>query len=261
MRLWLAVTFLALLLCAPAAAAMTGRDVMVQQQERHSVRSGIVVEEMLLADKKGNEEKRIFKILAKELDDGSRRFAAVFLEPSDVRGTALLAVQPAQGDSKLMLYLPAAGAVQHIRGGSKKNAFMGSDFTYEDLEPERIDNFNYEILKSEFLDGQNCWVVEAVPASREKARASAYSKRILWITKAHMATLRVEFYDRRERLEKFLVNKDLMVWRPRVCVMENARTGHKTVLTLQGEEQVNVPLDDSLFTEEALVRKRLLDPQ
>jgi hypothetical protein len=245
MKQRLAVMFLALLLCTPAHAAMTGRDVMVQQQERHSVKSGVVVEEMLLVDQKGNEEKRLFKILAKELDDGARRFAAVFLEPSDVRGAALLAVQPAQGDSKLMLYLPAAGAVQHIRGGSKKNAFMGSDFTYEDLEPERIDNFDYRILKSEFLDGQNCWVVEAVPADREKARA--------------MATLRVEFYDRRGRLEKFLVNKELMVWRPRVCIMENARTGHKTVLTLQGEEKVNVPLDDSLFTEEALVQKRLLD--
>ena len=67
-----------------------------------------------------------------------------------------------------------------------------------------------------------------------------------------MATLRVEFYDRRERLMKFLINRDIMVWRPKTSIMEDANTGHKTIITLVGEEEVNIPLEDSLFTVEAI---------
>jgi hypothetical protein len=250
----LLLTLALILLTAAPAAAMTGAEILEQQRERHSVSSGKCKAEMMLVDGKGNEQARVLKFLTKEDADG-RDFLAVFLEPDDVRGTALLAKMPDRGKSELYLYLPAAGAMQRISGAGKKNAFMGSDFTFEDLQPEPIENFEYEILRSEVLDGQNCWVIRAVPADRRQARASAYSKRLLWITKAHMATLRVEFYDRRENLEKFLVNKKITIWRPEISIMENAKTGHKTIITLIGEEEVNIPLEDSLFSTEALVNR------
>jgi hypothetical protein len=231
---------------------MTGKQVIEQQQQRHSVSSGRCVAEMKLIDSQGNEQLRTMKLLTREKENKTRDFLAVFLTPEEVRGTALLSKMDESGKGDLYLYLPASGALQKISGGSKKNDFMGSDFTYEDLEPEPVDSYEYEILRSEIHDGQNCWVIEAVPANRRQARASAYSKRLLWITKAHMATLRVEFYDRRERLMKFLVNKDIMVWRPKTSIMEDAGTGHKTIITLVGEEEVNIPLEDSLFTVEAI---------
>jgi len=233
------------------AQAMTGEDVLMQQQERHAVASARCSATMLLKDGRGNEESRTLTLLTRETSE-VRHFLAVFQAPEDIKGTALLAEMPAQGESSLFLYLPAAGDLQRVSGSSKKNAFMGSDFTYEDLEPEPIENFQYEILRSEVHEGQNCWVIEAVPADRNRAKASAYARRVLWITKAHMATLRVEFFDRRDRLLKTLVNKDIMVWRPRVSIMEDARTGHTTTISLLGQEEINIELDDSLFSPEAL---------
>lgn len=247
--LCLAIVFV--LFSFPHALAMTGAEVLEQQRSRHSVASAKCRAEMALVDAKGHRETRTLTLMTRENGE-ARDFLAVFLAPDDIRGAALLAKMPAQGTGDLFLYLPAADAVQRISEASKKNSFLGSDFTYEDLEPERIENFNYRILRSEMLEEQNCWVIEAVPADSQKARQSAYSKRILWITKAHLATLRVEFYDRRERLVKSLANRDILVWRPRTAIMESALTGHKTILTLVGEEEINISLEDSLFTTEAL---------
>jgi outer membrane lipoprotein-sorting protein len=74
------------------------------------------------------------------------------------------------------------------------------------MEPEDIDNFNYTVLRSERLkhDSQeyDCYVIEAIPANEEKKRESGYAKRILWIEKKRLITLKGEFYDRREKLQK-----------------------------------------------------------
>lgn len=245
-------------LLASQASAMTGAEIIKQQLERHSISSGRCIAQMVLLDKQENRITRTLKLLTRE-NAGGRDFLAVFIAPEDISGAGLLAKMPPEGRSKLYLYLPAADMVQIISESSSKNYFMGTDFTYEDLQPERVESFEYEILRSEMMDGQLCWVIKAVPADKEQARKSAYSKRLLWITKGHLATLRVEFYDRRDRLVKFLVNKDIMVWRPGTSIMRNTDTGHTTILKLIGQEEINIPLEDSLFTPESLKCKVLCD--
>jgi hypothetical protein len=246
------------------AADMTGRQVMDKQKEFHKVKTEIGDEIMLLVDKDGGKEKRQVKRSAKEVGPDLHRYLVVFLAPADINGTALLTWEQKERENDQWLYLPAQKKMQRIAKGSKKNYFMGTDFTYEDMEPEDLDNFNYTILRTENLkqDGtvSECYVIEAVPANDEKKRESGYSKRIMWIEKPHLYTLKIEFYDRRGRLQKIQTNHVMenvsgTVWRAKKTLMNHLEREHKTLTGITAR-QINGDVDDSVFTERYILSGR-----
>ena len=251
------VGILFLFSAAAVSAQMTGRQVMEKQKERHKVKTEIGNEDMMLVDKSGAKENRQVVRYAKEVGKDLHRYLVVFLSPGDIRGTALRTWEKKGGDNDQWLYLPAQKKEQRIAKAGKKNYFMGTDFTYEDMEPEDIDNFNYTVLRTEKVnhDGKDyeCHVVQAVPANEDKARESGYSKRIMWIDKVNLITIKGEFYDRRDRLQKTQTNHEMeniegTVWRAKKTLMDHQEKKHKT-LTGVTARKVNAPIDDSVFTE------------
>ena len=239
------------------ASEMTGQEIMKKQKELHKVQTEIGNEIMLLVDKDGSKERRQVKRYAKETGQDIHRYLIVFLDPADIKGTALLTWEQKERENDQWLYLPAQKKMQRIAKGSKKNYFMGTDFTYEDMEPEDIDNFIYKILRSEKLSQDKqvseCYVIESVPANKEKKKESGYSKRIMWIEKEYLYTLKVEFYDRRDRLQKVQTNHALInvsgtIWRAKKSLMKHLLRDHKT-LTGTTSREINNPLKDSVFTE------------
>jgi len=252
-NLLMAVFFCLFFFSWSQANAMTGKEIMKMQKERHKVKSEIGTEIMILVDQSGSKEKRKVKRYAKEVGDDLHRYLIVFLKPADIKGTALLTWEQKGRDNDQWLYLPARKKMQRIAKGSKKNYFMGTDFTYEDLEPEDIENFNYTILREEKFNNQDCYVIEAVPATKEKRKESGYSKRIMWIDKQNLTTLKADFYDRRGRLQKTQTNYDLInvkgtVWRANKSLMVHHQRKHKTLIGVKSR-RINVDLDDSTFTE------------
>lgn len=264
--LWI-VGLIVIWLFTPAimqADEMTGRDVMEKQKELHKVRTEVGEEIMLLVDKDGGKEKRQVKRYAKEVDDDIHRYLVVFLAPADISGTALLTWEQKERENDQWLYLSAQKKMQRIAKGSKKNYFMGTDFTYEDMEPEDLDNFTYTILRTENLEQDNvvseCYVIESVPANAEKKKESGYSKRIMWIEKSHLYTLKVEFYDRRGRLQKVQTNHAMenvsgTVWRAKKTLMSHLEREHKTLTGITAR-QINTDVDDSVFTERYILSGR-----
>lgn len=253
------MTLLVFLLFVPAVwAEPTGREIMQEQKNRHEVDSEYTESVMILSDSRDNRERRLLKEYNKDFEDGQNRSLMVFLDPADIRGTALLTWDHENAPSDQWLYLPAQGRMQRIADSSKKSYFMGTDFTYEDLEPEELDNFVYEVLRNEEVDGHACWVIEAVPASEEQKRISGYSKRHLWIRHDNYVTVRIDFFDRRERVMKTQVAHDLEnirgdLWRARTTLMDNFSREHKTVIGVQNR-RINQEIEDSVFTERFILR-------
>jgi len=250
-----------------ASAQMTGRQVMEKQKSLHKVKTEIGSENMLLVDKGGSKETRQVRRYAKETGKDLHKYLVVFLSPGDIRGTALRTWENKGGDNDQWLYLPAQKKEQRIAKAGKKNYFMGTDFTYEDMEPEDLDNYNYTILKSENInhDGQthDCWVIQAVPANEKKKRESGYAQRVMWIEKVHYTTLKTDFYDTRNKLQKTQTNHEYVnvggtVWRPKKTWMKHHEKNHQTV-TMTTSRKINVPLDDSTFTERFILSGKHLD--
>lgn len=250
------------LLCPAAgfSSEPTGREIMELQKDRHSVESEVSTVVMLLVDDKSNKKTRIMKRWSKRFPDGFHRNLIVFQEPRDIAGTALLTWEINEGESAQWLYLPGTETLNRIASQGRKSPFMGTDFTYEDLQPDSMDDYTFQLKGSETLDGEACWLVEITPASRQKERESSYSRRLVWIRKDLYYPVKVEFYDRRGRHIKTQTNHDLIhlegeAWTSKRALMVNHQTGHSTVMGLQ-MWKTGLDIEDSVFTERFILSGR-----
>lgn len=89
---------------------------------------------MTIVDGRGNERTRKLRMFTRREDDGSEKSLAVFLEPADVRGTAFLQHTSPSGPSLQWLYLPELGRSRQITSSARRKSFMGTDFSYADLD-------------------------------------------------------------------------------------------------------------------------------
>lgn len=252
-RIAWAVLALCLVFQCGWAAEPTGREIMEKQKRLHeaaSERSSLV---MILVDRKGEKKQRVVRSFKKTGADGLARSLLLFTEPADLDGTSILSLETAPGKVAQWLYLPAAGKLQRIAARAKTDYFMGTDLTYEDMEADDLENFALQLAGSAEVDGQDCWVVEAAPASDAVRRKSGYSKRVFYVRKDITFTVKVEFFDRRGRAVKTQTNHDLQqvrgdMWVAKKSLIDNARARHKTLVGLAAFE-VDVELPDEIFTE------------
>jgi hypothetical protein len=247
----------------PAAGTMTGRQIMDEQKKRHNVDSEYAESTLVLVDETGGKEQRVIKAYMKDMGNDLDRSLIVFLEPATVRGTALLTWQQKDRDDDQWLYLPSQKKLQRIAQASKRSYFMGTDFTYEDNQTEQLDDYQYTVLRSEEVDGHDCWVIESLPVSPKKKQESGYSKRNLWIRKDIYFGIKIEYYDRRGRHIKTqtsykLVNVQGSIWRPSQTLMDNYERNHKTLRGTR-TQKINLAIDDEVFTERYIQSEKHLD--
>ena len=101
-------------------AGVTGRDVMVMEDERPDGDDRTSVMKMTLVNKRGS--KRVREVSSYSKDYGKdKKSVMVFDRPADVKGTAFLSWEyddPSREDDK-WLYMPAMKKVRRISGASK----------------------------------------------------------------------------------------------------------------------------------------------
>ncbi len=239
-----------------------GRQIIETQMERYKVKTARDHVVMLLINKEGDRKIRELKRYAKESDNDLRQAMIVFISPSDLKGTTLMTIEASKGEYRQWMHLPGQTSLQRIADKSKRTAFMGSDFSYEDLQPEKPDNYVFSLSEPQRLDDQDCFVIDIIPADRETEKNSAYGRRRAWIRKDIYFTLKIEFYNKRDQLVKTQTSHDLKhshdtVWYAEKVLMENHQKNHKTLMGIKTKE-VNIPIDDSLFTEKTILSNKHL---
>lgn len=212
---------------------------------------------MILKNKRENTSEREMSVQSLEGPKGEGdKTLMVFLSPKDQKGTALLTYQHEDRDDDQWLYLPALKRVKKIASSKKSGPFMGSEFSFEDIGGQQVDDYTYKYLRDEKIDGQDTFVIESYP----KDKNSGYTKVITWVDKEHYRTLKADFYDRKNSHLKTLEAKDFHLyqdkfWRPHEMEMVNHQTGRSTVLK-QSNIKFNVGLNENDFTQNSLKRAR-----
>lgn len=211
---------------------------------------------MILRNRHGQESRRDVRIRTLEVEGDGDKSLSIFDRPRDVEGTAFLSFSHATGNDDQWLYLPALKRVKRISTSNKSGPFMGSEFSYEDISSQEVEEYTYRWLRDEQLDGADTYVVEQIPVDRN----SGYSRLVTWVDKAEFRPLKVEFYDRRDSLLKTLTysgyNQYLgQYWRADRMSMENHQTGKSTVLEWTGY-QFRTGLTDRDFDQNSLKRAR-----
>jgi len=240
------------------AIAQTAAEIMQTHRTRQATRDEEEHLLMKLVDKGGDvKQRKLVRYLLRGKDQLNKvliRFSA----PRDVEGTGMLTFEGPDGRDEQWLYLPSAKKTRRIAASGKKNKFMGTEFASEDLLPEAVALNRYTLAGEQTVDGQACWVVEAVPATERQAEDSGYSKRKLWVRKDAYAIVKREFHDKRGRLEKIQHDRKLVVitgtvWRPGEVEMLNEQNGNRTILIVESRA-VDKGLKEDLFTEAELLR-------
>ncbi len=254
-----------MLCCVSVLFGMSGREVMQKQKDLQSTKSEQSREIMILINSDNSKEKReVKRKMRKDVEKDLTDSLIVFVKPSDVGGTALLNLQASKEIENQYLYTPALKKLQRIAQGSKKNYFMGTDFTYEDLSADKLENYNYKILKEEDVKvaksdkKELCYVIEATPTEAYTPKTS-YSKKILWVTKEHFYTKKVEFYGKDKSLIKFensweFVNPTGTVYRPLKVAIINKKENHKTVVMVK-DLKINEKINKKAFTKRYLLNE------
>ena len=226
-----------------------------------------------LNDKRGFSRHRRFLrdriILNRSADGLDYKDMVVITEPTNIKGLAVLTwsyLDPKR-EREQWLWLPSQRKVRRTSPSRADDAFLGSDFTVEEVTSRRWEDETYKILRKEkfpgykskftgktYYKGLDCYVVEAKP----KKKDWYYTKRIVWLDQKTGADIFEEIYDQLNRKSRTIFRKyDFLPVGPAHHILEcvNLRTGHWTVVKLS-EVKFNSGLKESVFTYKALERSK-----
>lgn len=214
---------------------------------------------MFLRDADGRENERSFTLRALETGDSGTRNLFVFDGPPDIRGVALLTVDPVSSELQQWLYLPSMQRTRRISTSHRGSAFAGSELAYEDFISEVAERSRHRWLREEPCPTQTtliCQVIERVP----ETLSSAYGHQQLWIDTAEYRIHQIDYHDRHGSPLKTLTLDeyhlhDSRFWRPLRLRMTHQHTGRETEI-LWSEYRFATGLTVNDFTLRALERLR-----
>ncbi len=244
---------------AAVAQTPTGREVMEAYRAQDRTEDTSAQMEMSIISARGGTRERQVSIWTKTRDDDTRMQLIRFLSPADVEGTGFLSIENLDREDDNWLYLPALRKARRIAGTDKQDSFVGTDFSIEDLESEKLDAYAYEVVGSEMLEGTEAWVVEAVPTAPDKVEETAYGRRELWISKDHALILQAKYYARDGSYIKRLWADDVRQVpgsekrRTYRLAMEDVQGGGRTVLQML-DYAVDQGVPEDYFTQRYLRR-------
>jgi len=170
-----------------------------------------------------------------------------FLEPAEVKGVGLLTLSHPGQPSEQWFYAPAIDRDRRIAKQEKTTRFLGTHFTYEDMEERRLDAYTYALAGGEEVDGARCYKVVATPNPGEE---SQYAKLVFWVLADRFVTIRVHGYVGDE-LRRIFHGGDIRVVDGRsiahTWVLSDSKREGTTTLTLRNVH-VEAPVDPGLFT-------------
>ncbi len=166
--------------------------------------------------------------------------------PADVRGIGLLVL----AEDQMYVYLPEFRRVRRIASANRKDAFVGSDFSYEDLSASGFLEF-YEARLQSSDEFQHELELQARPNS-----GKPYSKILMTVSVETMLPVRLRMYDQGGRLWKECTQVSRHIGKYHVVkefTMLDLQKNSKTMLVLSDIE-LDQGLDDEIFSERFIKR-------
>jgi outer membrane lipoprotein-sorting protein len=191
MKAAVAVAFALLAIPAPAGPVhpKDGSEVMDEVDKRRRTMSEYS-EGVITVDEKGKTRQKAWR--SWRLGWGQEAKGLIqFQEPAEVKGVGLLTLSHTGRSAEQWFYAPAIDRDRRVAKQEKSTRFLGTHFTYEDMEERDVNAYAYTLLRDDTIAGAPCFTVEAKPAPEEE---SQYSKLVFWVLQDRYVTIRVEAY-------------------------------------------------------------------
>lgn len=250
------------LFLSTSSFAFTAAEVMKLNDDRYTGDTQISISTLTLIDKRGRERVRDLKLFGIEKADVEK--SLIFFEsPSDVNGTAYMSYdwEDSAREDDSWLYLPALQAIKRVAASEESGAFMGSDFSYADINGLDYEDFEYSMVKeSEIVNGADCWVIKSLPKDETVVKKTGYTEATTWVRKDNYVAVQSIIHVKKAKRIKYFSVKDLQnvqgIWTPMTLQMVTTRNGkkeHASVFKLS-EIRYNQDVDERMFDTQAMQR-------
>ncbi len=189
------IIFLAsIMLLNPVSAQLPDADqIMNKSRELSIISSFQATIKLSITEKTGASRNRTISMTSKSFPGGLEKRLIKFLEPADVRGTAMLIVDNKSASDEIWIFMPALKKTRRISSSENGKSFMSSEFSNADMGSPNLSDF-----KSRHLEGSgtgNAWIIESVPVNDDKADEYGYSRKVSYISMDKYQVFKMEFFN------------------------------------------------------------------
>lgn len=240
--------------------SLTAMEIMrknVDAEFAHDEKSQVKI---TMKNAQGKTQERTLTWETVTLKDGTKKSMVYFSRPKSIKGTALLTIENKVTDDERWLYLPALKKTRRISGSEKADNFMGTDFSYEDLVTEELNDHSYT-LDEEASCKVPCLVVVATPSNERQKIESGYSRRVITLNPETFMIYAVDYFNKSGRLSKSYKAEDFRPVnggnsvRPFRTEMVDHINGHLTVMQFDSYV-INAGIDEHAISLRALTSRQ-----
>ncbi|MFH0841927.1 MAG: outer membrane lipoprotein-sorting protein [Bacteroidota bacterium] len=209
-----------------------------------------------ITEKSGASRSRTLAMTTKSFGNGLEKRFIKFMEPADVRGTAMLVIDNKDLSDEMWIYLPALKKTRRIVSSEKGKSFMSSEFSNADMSSPTLADFTNRHLSNSGTANQ--WIIESIPVDEDRADEYGYSKKVSYINLSNYQVQKMEFYNFDDELFKTIEIKSMHQtadgkYMVKNMAASNLLTSRKSEILFSNiQEQVKV--DDAFFTVQNLER-------
>lgn len=231
-------------------------ELMVKVKERDQGKDRVSDVDLIQTLDDGFVRTRSLKMYEKEYGK-ERKGVLYFTAPSNTAGTGLLMQSYAEESGKdddQWLYLPALRKVKRIATNSKEGPFLGTDFSFADIERMRISDYQYFYKGQQEIDGAMVHVVEAKTEDGLENPRTGYSRRMVYIDPVKNLIVKDEIFREGRMIKRFEVVSSKVIegfWTVTEAKMDNLVEGGDTRLVRKGTKY-NQALKDNLFSQRTI---------
>lgn len=257
---------LGLLATAPAFATeqkeLSAAQIMKKVDERYTGDTRMSTSLLTLIDKKDRQRNRELKLFGLENKEVEKSII-YFLSPSDVKGTAYMSFdwKDESKEDDAWLYLPALSKVRRVASNDESGAFMGSDFSYADINGNDYQDYHYKMLtQSERVDGHDCWVIVSQPKDESIVDKTGYTESKSWVRKDIFMVIQSQIFVKKAGRIKYFSASDIEqidgIWTAKALQMITTRNGQKEHASVLKFDKIlyNQKVDENIFDTDAMQR-------
>jgi hypothetical protein len=247
--------FLAPLLHVSAQQPDAGQ-IMSKSRDLSLIGSMSATINLTILEKSGATRNRTIAMTTKSYPDGLEKRFIKFIEPADVRGTAMLVVDNKNIMDEMWIYLPALNKTRRIVSTEKGKSFMSSEFSNADMSSPTLSDFVNKHTGTSGLNNQ--WVIESIPINEDKADEYGYSRKVTFISMDKYQILKMEFYNIDNELFKTIEIKSIFPLQDgkymiKDMIASNLVTNRKSEILFSNINE-RIKVDDSFFSLQNLER-------
>lgn len=186
----------------------------------------------VLHDKNNSERVLQFRLDALRYKFGLSKTITRFSQPADIAGVGFLQIMRDDADDDRFLYLPDLKKSRRIAGATRNNSFMGTDFSFADLDMRDLRESTPTLNGNETIGKYTYYKLTIVPTRAD----SVYSRFELWVRSDNFLVLKWLMYDKSSTLLKTYQASEMKRvdghWYASKGRIENHREQHTTDLYL-----------------------------